>query len=120
MFKNKYYLIFLSLLLQGLGVTFSKYASITIINFNFFEIFKNSFFLLSVILLISQTLVWQMVLRYFNLFWAYLFFSGNYIVILLISYFVFKENISKANIIGALFIIIGIIILNIKFPKENV
>ena len=42
------------------------------------------------------------------------------IATLIISYYVFKENISLYGIIGASLIIVGIIIMNIKVDNKNV
>ena len=56
----------------------------------------------------------------FDLSWIYPLTAGIVQVLtLLASYFVFKEKISVYGLVGTIFVIIGIVIMNIKIPSNN-
>jgi multidrug transporter EmrE-like cation transporter len=90
---------------------FGKYASLSVGAFTVHNIVTNHYYLLSILCLGLQAVCWQFALKEYDLFWAYLFMSGIYIVIPAASYFIFRESVSLHNIIGSLVIMAGIIIL---------
>ncbi len=111
--KHKFYFIFiiLSLLFQSMTAVFGKYASLSLGSFTLHNILSNYYYLLSILCLGSQAICWQFALKKFDLFWAYLFMSGIFIVILIVSHFIFREDVTLNNILGALVIMAGIIVL---------
>lgn len=56
-------------------------------------------------------ILWQKILSFMPLNKAFLFKSVTLIMVLLISYFVFNETITTNNLIGASFVITGLVIL---------
>lgn len=117
--KMNYIYIFLSIFFQSFAVIFGKYASINMQYFNFNNIVSNSYYLGSLICLGLQALFWQLTLRSFPLFFAYMFTSLVYLIILFSSYILFAEKLSIMNLIGALFIIMGLLIMNSKGKKNS-
>jgi multidrug transporter EmrE-like cation transporter len=92
-------------------VILGKQASLTVGAMSVYNIARNPYYLLALFCLGAQAVCWQFALKEYDLFWAYLFMSGIYIVIPAASYFIFRESISLHNIIGSLVIMAGIIIL---------
>lgn len=86
-------------------------------DFNLINILKNHFYYLSIFCLFLQAVFWQFVLKKYNLSHAYIFMSLVYVFTLIFSYFLFQESIRISNIIGTLFIIMGIIISISKEKK---
>ena len=107
-----YCFIFLSIFFQSMAVILNKTASLYMKTFDFFSIIKNPIFFGVLICLGFQAIFWQMVLRKYELFFAYIFSSLIYIIILVISYFIFKEHIYMRNILGSIVIMVGVIIFN--------
>ena len=118
--KVKFYFIFifLSLIFQSIAIIFGKYASLKIVKFNIYNIITNKYYILSLLFFGLQAITWQLTLRKFPLFFAYLFMSLIYIIILLASYYLFKEQISLFNILGSIIIVFGVIIITFK-KEEN-
>jgi multidrug transporter EmrE-like cation transporter len=104
--------IVLSVFFQSASVVFGKQGAVSLNAFTFSNIIQNHFYLLSLVCLACQAVTWQLVLRKHPLFWAYLWMSLVYIVIIVAGHFIFKESITIGNIIGSLMIISGIIIIN--------
>lgn len=112
-FKNYGFIfIMLSILFQATGGVFGKYASNTIDNLTIPEIMSNTFYILSIICMILQAIVWQQALRYYQLSFAYPFMSLVNFVILLYAYILFDESITITNIIGLLIISSGVYFLS--------
>jgi len=112
-------LIALTILFQTLSIIFGKYASLNMGDFNLINILKNHFYYLSIFCLFLQAVSWQFVLKKYNLSYSYVFMSLVYVFTLIFSYFLFKESIKISNIIGTIFIIIGILICILE-EKKNV
>ena len=111
---NKRYLSFiiLSILLQSLNAIFKKYAATSLHEVTLFAIMTNLFYLLALICLFLQALVWQQALNHYPLSFAYPFMSLVSFVVLLASAVLFHEGITVANIIGLGFISVGITVLS--------
>ena len=103
-----FFFILLSLLMQILSVISGKFASLHMTEFSLRAVLRNYYYLASLFFLGLQAIVWPLALRRFPLFWAYLFMSGIYVAIPVVSHFIFKEKVSRSNIIGAVVITIGI------------
>ncbi len=106
--------IILCILLQSTGSIFGKYAAMAIEGLNFLNVLTNIFYLLSITCLILQAIFWQQALMHYRLSFAYPFMSLVNFVVLIPSYFLFKEGISINNIFGLILISSGITILASK------
>jgi drug/metabolite transporter (DMT)-like permease len=100
--------ILLSLLFQSLALIFGKYAALRMTGFTLEAVLTNYFYLASLVCLGLQAVCWPLALRRFPLFWSYIFMSGLYVVIPVISHFIFKEHVSLRNIVGSVIIMAGI------------
>ena len=109
--------IIMAILLQALSGIFSKYASMSLHGGELIQIIINSYYLLSLICLIFQALVWQVVLKHYDLSFAYPFISLVNFIILVSSYLLFNESITLANLIGLFFISCGVYLLSREVVK---
>lgn len=57
-------------------------------------------------------LLWIKVLSKVELSYAYPMVSLGYVIVMIFSYFLFKENISLLRVIGVIFIIIGVVLIS--------
>lgn len=71
----------------------------------------NIYSLISYICLISRGFLWIFIIRRMRLVFAYPVMSINYILVLLVSYFVFHEEIVSTNLAGAGLISLGVILI---------
>lgn len=65
-----------------------------------------------------QAIVWQQALIHYPLSYAYPFVSLVNFVILISSAFLFKEQITTSNILGLIFISLGILVLSRDLEEE--
>ena len=100
-------LLFFTFLIYSFSSIFSKLAS----THAFLSLPYLLFFLCVIISLGIYAFFWQKILVLYPLNKAYLYKSSTIIIILLISHFLFHEEISINNIIGILFIIAGLFVL---------
>ena len=71
--------------------------------------------LLGFILYIGSFLMWQKLLTTYDLSYIVPITTGIVqVVVLLVSYFIFKEAITLTNLTGIIFVIVGIILISIK------
>jgi multidrug transporter EmrE-like cation transporter len=115
--KNfRYYsFIILSIAFQSLSGIISKYAALSLpATTTLMGILTNTFYILSLGFLALQAIVWQQALRHFSLSVAYPFMSLVNFVVLFSSAILFQEGITPANIIGLVFISVGIVGLSHK------
>ena len=119
---NKRYLSFiiLSILLQSLNAIFKKYAATSLHEVTLLAIMTNLFYLLALICLFLQALVWQQALNHYPLSFAYPFMSLVSCVVLLASAVLFHEGITVANIIGLGFISVGITVLSRQADEGDI
>ena len=71
----------------------------------------NIYTLVSYLCLISRGFLWIFIIRRMRLVFAYPVMSLNYILVLLVSYFIFNEEIVSTNLIGAGLISLGVILI---------
>jgi len=111
--KNNIYFIFiiLSIICQSVSVAIGKKAALSMSGYTFYNVITNPYYIISLFILGLQAIFWQLALKQYNLSFAYLFTSLIYPIILIISYFIYNENISMNNIIGSLIIVVGVIIV---------
>lgn len=110
--------VILSILLQAGSGICGKYAAITTRDPSLLITILNSFYLLSVLFLVLQAIVWQQALRNYPLSYAYPFVSLVNFVILIFSFLLFKEQITLNNISGLILISLGILVLSRDLEGE--
>jgi multidrug transporter EmrE-like cation transporter len=101
----------MAILFQASGGIFAKYASLSMRG-TFAPDIINIFYVLSLACLALQAIVWQIVLKNYELSFIYPFVSLVNFLILFSSYFLFNEGISETNVLGLAFISIGIYFLS--------
>ena len=110
--------LLLAILFQSASIIFMKYASLNIDKITLGTILSNKFYLISLMFLILQALVWQFVLQRMALSKAYYCMSGVYVTVFFSSFLIFRENVRLTNILGILIIITGITILTRSASNE--
>ena len=71
----------------------------------------NPFLVAGVFLHIAALFTWLYVLKHVEVSYAYPFISMGFVVVLLLSYYLFNENINAYRIVGVSLIILGIILV---------
>lgn len=112
-------LILVSVFLGAIGQVLVKYgASGLQLNFtgrylieSMFSILRNIPVMCGIISYGVSFLLWIKVLSKVELSYAYPMVSIGYIITMIFSYFIFKENISFIRFLGVIFIIIGVILV---------
>lgn len=83
---------------------------------------RSFYFLFGVVLVLFlffiYAIFWQQLLKLVSLSIAYIFKGSSVIFIMIVSYLIFNEEITLNNIIGCLFVSIGIILMFIN--KSNI
>lgn len=74
----------------------------------------NIYFVLALFFALIAALAWSLVIQKMNLSLAYPFMALSYVLIIVLSCLIFKENLTVYQIIGALLIIIGITLMGLK------
>lgn len=82
-------------------------------------VLHNYYYLASLACLGLQALCWPLALRRFPLFWSYMFMSALYVVIPLVSHFIFKETVSVCNVVGSVVIMAGIVMMFVSGEKKR-
>lgn len=107
--SNIFLLLFAFIIYSSTSI-FMKLASYEdVLSYKFFM-----FYSMAVIVLGIYAIIWQIVLKRIPLTIAFMSKSITIVFAMLIARFIFSENISINNIIGAGFVIIGIILLPFK------
>lgn len=103
--------ILLSIAFQALGGIFGKYAALSLPALSLMGILTNVFYLLGLVCLLIQAIVWQQALRYYPLSVAYPCMSLISFVILFAAAFLFDEQITLPNLLGLMLVTTGIFVL---------
>lgn len=111
------YLILISVFLGAIGQILVKIGAVNLqLNFVGINLFKslgaiitNLPVMLGIISYGVSFLLWIKVLSKVELSYAYPMVSLGYVLVMIFSYFIFKENISLIRIVGVTFIIIGVL-----------
>jgi len=104
--------IILAMLFQSSGAIFGKYAALSLHALSIIGFITNIFYILSIMCMLLQAIVWQQALIHYPLSFAYPFMSLFNFVVLIASAILFHEGITLANIIGLGIISIGITVLS--------
>jgi len=103
--------ITLSITFQAIGAVFGKYAALNGYGFSSLALLTNLFFILALMSMLLQAIIWQQVLIHYPLSFAYPCMSlANFIILLLSAHF-FNEGITTGNLFGLGIITIGIVLL---------
>ncbi|ACA46166.1 transporter [Clostridium botulinum] len=113
------YLILTSVFLGALGQILVKYGAVNLtLNFSpahllpsIVSILKNMPVMAGIISYGVSFLLWIKVLSKVELSYAYPMVSLGYVLVMIFSYFFFKENITPIRILGVAFIMIGVILV---------
>lgn len=108
---NYFILIILSALFQSIAGVCSKYAAIASSSSPFLFVVFNKFYIVMIISLVLQAVVWSLALKKHSLVYAYPFMSLSYIFTYIFANIFFKETITLPMMIGMLFILMGLILL---------
>jgi multidrug transporter EmrE-like cation transporter len=107
-----YSYIILAVVFQSMSGIFGKYAALSLSSFSISLIITNGFYLLSLVCLFLQAVVWQQALRHFPLSFAYPFMGIVNFIVLFSSAILFQEGVTWANIVGLILISAGIALLS--------
>lgn len=111
--------ILISVFLGALGQILVKFGAVNLdLNFSpdhlvqsLISIIKNVPVMSGIISYGISFLLWIKVLSKVELSYAYPMVSLGYVLIMIFSYFLFKENITPLRITGVIFIIVGVILV---------
>lgn len=113
-------LILVSVFLGAIGQVLVKYGAVNLqLNFtakylipSIISILKNFPVMCGIISYGLSFLLWIKVLSKVELSYAYPMVSLGYVIVMIFSYFLFKENISFVRILGVAFIIAGVFLVS--------
>ena len=118
--SHKYFfLIILSILFQSLSGITGKYAAISIVEIRMSIFIPVFFYIVSLMCLFFQAIVWQQALIHYPLSYASPFMSLINFVILFASALIFNEGITLNNILGLILISIGITVISQNCRVNN-
>jgi len=113
MVNNRYFFfIIVSILLQSCNAILKKYAATSIHEVTIITIVTNVFYILALVCLFLQAVVWQQALNHYPLSFAYPFMSLVNFVVLVTSAVLFHEGVTVTNVLGLVIISLGITILS--------
>ena len=111
--KSRYFIfICLSIIFQASGGTLAKLAAQTSTSFSISSILSNNYYLIALVFMLLQAIVWQQALKHYPLSFAYPMMSLVNFLILFISAFYFEEQITVFNIVGLTIISFGVLLLS--------
>lgn len=115
----RYFLVLIPITLIVIGQSLAKIGAsyIQLNNFSISQVL-NIFIIVAFICLMLRGLVWLVLLRMFNLAFVYPSMSVSYILMLIVSYLVFNEVITVANIAGSCLIALGVFCTSLA-EKDN-
>ena len=105
-------MIVLFVLLQTLNHVLFKIVALGPGGASYLELFFDPLFYVSGLVFFFQFIVWIMVLRHYPLSFAYPLTSTTLIAIIASGAFFFNESVTLGNLIGAVLIIIGVIVIS--------
>jgi multidrug transporter EmrE-like cation transporter len=104
--------ICLSIVFQASGGLFGKLAAQTSTSFSVSSVLSNNYYLIALVFMLLQVLVWLQALKHYPLSFAYPFMSLVNFLVLFISAFYFREQVTIFNIVGLSIISYGIFLLS--------
>lgn len=90
----------------------SDFSSLSAVGGFFYGIIKNPIVLAGLFLYVMSAAIWLIVLSTVDLSFAYPFIGLTYVLILVVSKFILKEDVNPLRWIGALIITAGVVVLS--------
>lgn len=114
---EKYAFLFASILLNVTGQTFMKLGANALKNIEIsipglLNTFMNPWIIMGLGAYGISTIFWIISLSKFDLSVAYPFLSLGYILVLIVSVFLFKENINELRVLGVVLIMVGVVLIS--------
>ncbi len=110
--------ILLSIIFQASGWAFSELVAQTTAGFSVSAIISNSYYQVSLALLLLQAIVWQQALKHYPLSYAYPMMSLVNFLVLFIAAFYFAEQVTILNVVGLSIISFGVLLLSQSEEKK--
>lgn len=110
-FISGLWLIILFIFLRTLGQILLKHLSLGPGGGSYFALFIEPLFYMACIVFFAQVVVWLMVLRRLALSVVYPFTSVTFVTIMASGAIFFGESITLGNLLGALFIMGGVVVI---------
>lgn len=111
-------LVLVSIVLSSFGQVTMKYGTMQLtqlININVFQkllvYFTNIYIVLGFVLYALSAFIWIFAISKLPLSIAYPLVGISYVIVMVLSYFMFKEPITLTKVIGVLLIISGVIVI---------
>jgi uncharacterized membrane protein len=114
---NVIVIILIGIFFASLGQVFWKIGMNAVGSINSFtfpdivSIFSNLYIILGLFMYGLGTLFWLIALSQKDLSYVYPFISLTFLIVLFLSYFVLKEQIGAARIVGTIIIIVGLMVV---------
>jgi len=116
-YMNVILIILIGILFASLGQVFLKIGMNAVGSINTFtysdivSIFSNLYIILGLLMYGLGTIFWLIALSQKDLSYVYPFISLTFIIVLFLSHFVLKEQVSTARIVGTIIIVGGLMIV---------
>ncbi len=110
-FSPYWYIVF-AIVIRSITQVLFKLVAIGESGENYLSLFMSPLFYIVCGLFLLLTWTWQMALSHFPLSFVYPFTSIVFVTLLATSSFVFKEQVTSTNVLGAIVIVAGIIIVS--------
>ncbi len=105
------FFLILTISLRSISSAIFKIGALEIIDYNFYSVITNIFFITAFFLFFLRAIGWQLVLNKYELSFAYPFTGIHYIFLFLIGYFYFNEEMTLKKFLAILLILIGTTII---------
>ena len=102
--------ILLKIGINRIGI--SDFGSFNALGGFFISIIKNPLVMIGLFLYLISAAIWMIVLSTVELSFAYPFIGFTYVLVLVLSKFVLKEDVNPLRWIGALIITVGVVVLS--------
>ena len=116
-YMNVILIILIGILFASLGQVFLKIGMNAVGSINTFtysdivSIFSNLYIILGLLMYGLGTIFWLIALSQKDLSYVYPFIALTFIIVLFLSYFVLKEQVSTIRVVGTIIIVIGLMII---------
>lgn len=113
------FFLILTVSLRSISSAIFKIGALEINDYNFYSVLTNIFFITAFFLFFLRAIGWQLVLNKYELSFAYPFTGIHYILLFLIGYFYFNEEITLNKFLAILLILIGTTIIATSKNKAH-
>ena len=105
------FFLILTISLRSVSSVIFKIGALEIKDYNIYSVLTNIFFLTAFFLFFIRAIGWQLVLKKYELSFAYPFTGIHYIFLFLIGFFYFNEEVTLNKFLAILLILIGTTII---------